>query len=247
MENADVVMGLVQELRTPMTSITGYVELLLAESAGILGEMQRQFLQRVGTNVNRLASMLDDLIRVTALDTGKFTISAVPVDVVALIEDAITNAAIQFREKGLAVNLELEENLPLLSADHDSVHQMIGQLLTNAYLVSPPNTEISVSAGMRSVKFKANDAPIDCLYVAVADRGGGILPEDAARVFARKYKAENPLIQGLGDTGVGMAVAKALVEAHGGRLWLDTQPEVGSVFQFVIPFSQPTQVTEEPA
>jgi signal transduction histidine kinase len=236
-ENADLVMGLVQELRTPMTSITGYVDLLLSESAGILGEMQRQFLQRVATNVNRLAMMLDDLIRVTSLDTGKFTITPVALDVVAVIEDAITNASIQFREKGLTVNLELEESLPPLYADRDAFGQIIGQLLTNAYLVSPPNTEVSITALQRSVRLvQDRDEPIHCLYVSVADRGGGILPEDEARVFARKYKAENPLIQGLGDTGVGLAIARALIEAHGGRLWLESQEHVGTVFHFVLPF-----------
>lgn len=243
-DNADLVMGLVQELRTPMTSITGYIDLLLAESAGILGEMQRQFLQRVATNVNRLAMMLEDLIRVTALDAGKFTLTTVPVDVVATIEDAITNASIQFREKGLTVNLELEENLPLLNADRDSFGQIVGQLLTNAYLVSPPDTEISISAAQRFVRLsQTNGKPdsVNCLYISIADRGGGIMPEDEARVFARKYKAENPLIQGLGDTGVGMAIAKALVEAHGGSLWLESRSNVGTIFNFVLPFTPLTE------
>lgn len=238
-ENSEVIMGVVQELRTPMTSIFGYIDVLLSETPGILGEMQRQFLQRVASNVNRLAGMIEDLIRVTALDTGHLNLTPVPIDVVAIIEDAITNASMQFREKGLTVNLQLEENLPLLKADRDSFEQIIGQLLTNAYLVSPPHTEISIDAMQRDVALTQRDGVAvmtNCLYVAIADRGGGIMPEDEARVFARKYKAENPLIQGLGDTGVGMAIAKALVEAHGGRLWLESQDGQGSVFHFVLPF-----------
>jgi signal transduction histidine kinase len=238
---------MVQELRTPMTSIVGYVDLLLSESVGILGEMQRKFLQRVSTNVSRLTTMLDDLTRITALDTGQFVLVAEPVDVIALIEDAITNSASQFREKGLVVNLNLsDDDIPPVAADQDAMSQIIGQLLTNAYLASPPNTDVTITARRQPVTLSDNGSRdmVDGLFVAVADRGGGIALDDQARVFSRKYKADNPLIQGLGDTGVGLAIAKALVEAHGGRLWLETQVEVGSTFTFVLPLETALAVTK---
>jgi signal transduction histidine kinase len=247
-ENPDLLMGLVQELRTPMTSITGYVDLLLGESAGILGEMQRKFLQRVHANVTRLASMLDDLVNITELDTGKFVLERSSIDVVNLIEDAITNASNQLREKGLTVKLSLQEDIPLVQADRDAVSQIIGQLLTNAYLVSPPDTEIVVSARRQTVNLVQNGSasvPVDSLLVSVEDRGGGISPEDEARVFARKYKAENPLIEGLGDTGVGLSVARALVEAHGGKLWLETRENVGSIFNFALPLNNALEAEGE--
>ncbi len=235
LEDPALVLGMVQELRTPMTSIVGYVDLLLSESAGILGEMQRKFLQRVQTNIARLTSMLDDLTRITALDTGQFILVAQPVDVVGLIEDAITNSASQFREKGLAVHLDLSEDIPLVPADQDAMSQIVGQLLTNAYLASPPNTEVIITARRTPTHLNGAGEPTDALYVSIEDRGGGIAMEDQARVFSRKYKADNPLIQGLGDTGVGLSIAKALVEAHGGRLWLETEEGIGSRFSFVLP------------
>ena len=157
-------------------------------------------------------------------------------NVVNLIEDAITNASNQFREKGLALNLDITDDLPLVRGDPDAISQIIGQLLTNAYLVSPPSTEITITARKRSMPMDGR-AATDVLFVSVADRGGGISPEDIPRVFARKYKAENPLIHGLGDTGVGLSVAKALVESHGGDLWLETEENVGSVFNFVLPLA----------
>ncbi len=235
-ENPELLIGLVEELRTPMTSITGYVDLLLGESAGILGEMQRKFLQRVSTNVTRLYSMLEDLVHVTELDTGRFKLEPVSVNVVNLIEDAITNASNQFREKGLALNLDITDDLPLVRGDPDAIGQIVGQLLTNAYLASPPGTEITITARKRSMPTDGR-AATHVLFVSVADRGGGISPEDTPRVFARKYKAENPLIHGLGDTGVGLSVAKTLVESHGGDLWLETEENVGSVFNFVLPLA----------
>lgn len=235
--NPELFLGLMQELRTPVTSIRGYVDLLLAESAGILGEMQRKFLQRIFTNSKRLEAMVDDLVQMTQLDTGRLDLKTSPVDVVSLIENAITHASPQFREKNLTVNLMLDHNAPIVHGDGDAISQIIGQLLTNAYLVSPPDTEIGIRAEHRTVKLSRDGAVglVDCLYVSVEDHGGGIQPEDEARVFARKYRADHPLIDGLGDTGVGLSVAKALVEAHGGALWMRSLESRGTVFSFALP------------
>ena len=232
-DNPDLIVGMVQELRTPMTSIVGYVELLLNESAGILGEMQRKFLQRVSANVTRLTSMMEDLTRITTLDAGRFTLVPERVDVVSVIEDAITAASTTLREKGLTVHLNLEDGMPPARADHDALSQIIGQLLTNAYLASPPGSEMFVTARRDSRRTRAGVA--DRVLVSIEDRGGGIAPEDQSRVFARKYKAENPLIQGLGDTGVGLAIARALIEAHGGEIWLESRTGIGSTFSFTLP------------
>lgn len=245
-QDPELFLGLVQELRTPMTSIRGYVDLLLAESAGILGEMQRKFLQRVFTNSSRLEAMIDDLVQVTQLDAGKLQLEESSVDVVALIENAITQASPQFREKGLTINLMLDEDAPIVQGDGDAISQIIGQLLTNAYLVSPPDSSISIRAENRTVKLSNNGAvePVDCLYVSVEDRGGGIQSEDEERVFARKYRADHPLIEGLGDTGVGLSVAKALAEAHGGVLWMRSRENVGTAFNFALPVKRSLQSEE---
>jgi signal transduction histidine kinase len=234
-QNPELFVSLVQELRTPTTSLMGYVDLLLGESAGILGEMQRKFLQRVSANIVRLETMINDLIKVSELDTGSYVFTPMPISVVALIEDAITNATVQFREKALTVNLNLDDDLPFLPADKDAVTQIFGQLVTNAYLVSPPNSEITVTAVQTKAVIKPNTPAVNVIQVSVEDRGGGIVVEDIPRVFARKYKAENPLIQGLGDTGVGLSIAKALADAHGGKLWIETKQNIGTNFSFVLP------------
>ena len=246
-DSPDVLLSMVQDLRTPMTSVVGYVDLLLNESAGILGEMQRKFLQRIATNVQRLTSMLDDLIHVAFLDAGRFTLTAAPVELVPLIEESIDGAINALREKGLSIHLDLAEDLPEVEADRDALSQVLGHLLTNAYLVSPPGADLYISARADVVNIQVEGSdralPLDAVIVAFEDRGGGISLEDQPRVFARKYKAENPLIQGLGDTGVGLAIAKALVEAHGGEVWLDSREGIGSIFSFYIP-AQPVLATE---
>ncbi len=245
MYNPDLILGMVQELRTPMTSIVGYVNLLLDEAAGILGEMQRKFLQRVAANITRMTSMLDDLTRVAALDSDRFTLTPRPLDIVNLIEDVITDSSTQFREKGLTVHLNLDDHLPRVRADHDAVHQIVKQLLTNAYLVSPTGSQIFITAHQQPVKLSQNarfSSPVDSILISVEDRGGGIAHDDLPRVFARKYKADNPLVMGLGDTGVGLSIAKTLAEAHGGGLWLETREGIGSIFYFALPVTSPSAI-----
>jgi signal transduction histidine kinase len=237
---AEVMLSIAQELRTPMSSIAGYVDLLLGESVGILGALQRQFLQRVKANADRLGALLEDFIKVTAIDTGQLNLQPENVDMIDIIDDAITATRTQFREKGITLKMDLPDSLPQISGDHDALQQIVIQLLSNAYLASPTDGEVTVTAkhepGFRlPARNGAGEQPADVIYLAVRDMGGGIPAEEQSRVFSRLYRADNPLIQGLGDTGVGLSIARALTEVHGGRIWLDSTPGVGSTFKLVIP------------
>ncbi|MEL6528098.1 MAG: HAMP domain-containing sensor histidine kinase [Chloroflexota bacterium] len=226
-----------QELRQPMTSIYGYVDILMNEEVGILGESQRKNLELVAANILRLDSMISSLIKITQLDTGKFSLKPQPIDFVHLVEHALTNDNIQFKERGLAVTLEIDDTIPMIPADDDAMSQVLNQLLSNAYLASPPESEINVTVAQRPVRYADEDTGRDSIYIAIRDSGGGIDPADIPRVFARKYKANNPLIEGLGDTGVGLSIARAIVNAHGGQLWVETEANVGSTFVFALPIA----------
>ncbi|MEL6307300.1 MAG: ATP-binding protein, partial [Chloroflexota bacterium] len=237
----DLLIGLVQELRQPMTSIYGYVDILMNEEVGILGESQRKNLELVAANILRLDSMISSLIKITQLDTGKFSLKPQPIDFVHLVERALTNDNIQFKERGLAVTLEIDDTIPMIPADDDAMSQVLNQLLSNAYLASPPESEINVTVAQRPVRYADEDTGRDSIYIAIRDSGGGIDPADIPRVFARKYKANNPLIEGLGDTGVGLSIARAIVNAHGGQLWVETEANVGSTFVFALPIASDLQ------
>ncbi|MCA0453148.1 MAG: hypothetical protein LCI00_04155 [Chloroflexi bacterium] len=236
----ELTLSVIQELRTPLTSIIGYIDLLMDESAGILGEMQRKFLQRVAANITRLSSITDDLTRITAMNTSRLVLVPRTVNIVNLIEDTISNSTYQFREKGLIVHLNLDDNLPSIQADQDAISQVVTQILNNAYLVSPPDSEIIISAHQQEVKLSTNGnlaQPTDCILVSIEDRGGGIPQEEIAGVFARKYKSQNVPVNGLGDNGVALSIAKTLIEAHGGGLWVETRTGVGSIFYFALPLT----------
>ncbi|MFP4322149.1 MAG: ATP-binding protein, partial [Anaerolineales bacterium] len=231
---AETLVGLAQELRTPLTSIKGYTDLLLGESMGILGENQRQFLLRVQVNVEYLMQLIENLVRVLAIDYGSLLLSPRQVDPVDLIDDAITASSAQYREKGLNLALDVALEMPLINADADAMQQVLTRLLANAYLASPADAAVSVCAYPID-DYALASGPAEVVYFGITDQGGGVAPEDQPRVFNRHYRAENPLISGLGDKGTGLAIAKALVDAHGGHIWLESEPGTSTTFHVVIP------------
>ncbi|MGD1996167.1 MAG: ATP-binding protein [Anaerolineae bacterium] len=238
---AEVVASLAHELRTPMTSIVGYTDLLLGESVGILGEMQRKFLQRVKANVERMGSLLNDIVEITAIDAGRIELTPEPMDLVTVIEEAIMGLSAQFRERDLTVQLDMALELPPVRADRDGLYQIMLHLLSNACQCSRPETDVVIAGHLEEAK-EAQLQPY--VRVSVTDTGGGIAPEDQPRVFQRLYRANNPLIAGLGETGVGLAIAKTLVEAHGGRIWVESEMGTGSAFSFILPVSGPDETAE---
>jgi signal transduction histidine kinase len=251
---AEVMLSIAQELRTPMSSIIGYVDLLLGESVGILGALQRQFLQRVKANTDRLGTLLEDFVRVTAIGTGQMRLQPVAVNLVELVDDSITATRTQFREKGITLQIDVPDALPPLTGDRDAIQQIVIRLLNNAYLAAPTDSDVSISARYEAqYKLPANvgkangkTPAIDIILLSVRDRGGGIPVDEQARVFTRLYRADNPLIQGLGDTGVGLSIARALTEMHGGRIWLESQPGVGSTFRVALPLRREQNTVNQP-
>ena len=230
----DVVLSLTHELRTPLTSVAGYTDLLMGESVGILGETQRQLLQRVNANVERMGALLEDLVKVSSLDSDQPGLAPEPVDLINIIENAIMSLSVQFSERNVNMQMDMPSELPPIHADSDSLYQIVLHLLSNACLSSKPDTEVVACARLEEYDTQMDGLP-DYLFMSVTDTGGGIAAADLRRVFQRLYRADNPLIAGLGDTGVGLSIAKALVEMQGGRIWAESEMGVGSTFSFILP------------
>lgn len=231
--SVEVIASLAQELRQPMSAIVGYSELLLGESVGILGALQRKFLERIKASCERMNTLLGDLINVTDIDSGSLHLMPESVDIMTIVEDAILSCGAQFREKSINLRLDVAEDLPAVSADRDALRQIITHLLSNAGNASGVEGEVVLR--VRQETSPLQDGQDSALLIAVRDSGGGIAPADQPRVFARFYRADAPLIAGLGETGVGLSIAKALVEAHGGRIWFTSEPGRGSTFTVLLP------------
>jgi signal transduction histidine kinase len=184
--------------------------------------------------------MLNDLIGVTAIDAGQLEIRPSVVDMVEVIEDTIIGARAQLEENELSLDMHMAEDVPPVEADPDSVRQIMNNLLGNAIKSSPLGSTIAISTAIyqENSEAGADDSPPAFLKISVKDSGGGIGEKDLDRVFERLYRAERPLIEGLGETGVGLSIVKSLVEAHGGRVWVETEIGDGSTFHFILPISE---------
>ena len=226
----ELVTSIAQEFRQPLSAIIGYTDLLLGESVGLLGAVQRKFLERVKASTERLAILINELVQVLTIDSGHLDQTLSPVNLETIIDDAIGNIIAQISEKNITMRVDLPEKLPEIRANKEVMQQILANLLENACIVTPEDGELRLFARNERKENEPN-----LLHVSVTDQGGGIADEDIPRVFTRRYKVENPLIQGIGDTGVGLSIVKSLVELQKGRIWVDTQEGIGSIFSVLIP------------
>ncbi len=234
-ERLEMLVSLVNEFRTPMTAITGYTDLLIKEQGGILTEMQLQFLQRVRANVEQLGQLLNDLIQLASPEAQQVELSPQPVDLISIIESAIAGLRGRFDERNLDVRMDFPPGLMPVRADRDSLYQIMLRLFSNAALCSQAGTAVRVVAELDT----SDELPgVELIRISVSDTGGGIAPEDISKVFRRFYRADQPLIDGMGETGIGMAMVKALVEANHGRIWVESEPGKGSTFSLILPIAK---------
>ncbi|HJS20733.1 MAG TPA: ATP-binding protein [Anaerolineales bacterium] len=231
-EQAEVVASLSQELRQPMSSIVGYTDLLLGESVGILGALQRKFVERIKASTERIGNLIDDLIQVTTLETGLNELKPEAVDLNVIIDNAMSYTSSQVREKNISMHLDLPKNVASIYADREALQQILIHLLQNAGSASPMEGTVHLK-----VQTQTEDSR-EFVLIQVSDTGGGIPAEDLNRVFTRLYRADNVLIQGVGDTGVGLSIAKTLTEAQKGRIWVESQMGVGSTFSVLLPLAR---------
>ncbi|MEI6290154.1 MAG: ATP-binding protein, partial [Chloroflexota bacterium] len=236
-DQIDVIVSISQELRQPMSSIIGYADLLLGESIGTLGALQRKFIERIRTSTERLGSLTDDLIQLNLIDNNQIKKNIEASDLNLIIDNAMTFTSSQMREKNIALRLDIPESFQTLFIDKEAVQQILIHLLQNAGSSSP--VEGSVTIRVR----KETESGVDHIIMQVSDTGGGIPESEVRRIFSRFYRAEYPLVPGIGDKGVGLSIARSLTEAQGGSISVETEIGVGSTFIVKIPISKDQVMT----
>jgi PAS domain S-box-containing protein len=228
---SEFVATVSHELRTPMTSIRGYVDVLLMGAAGALDENQRHFLNIVKNNTERLNILVNDLLDISRIETGRVTLSPQPLDLREVAEDAIEDILRRSQEenKPMALSLEAPKKLPRVYGDSERVRQVFGNLMDNAYNYTPENGTITVHIHPPN---GGHEVQVD-----VQDNGVGIPMNDQDRVFERFYRGEHPMVLGTPGTGLGLSIVKQLVEMHKGRIWMKSSgvPGDGTTFSFTLP------------
>jgi signal transduction histidine kinase len=228
---ADEFMTLIShELRTPLTSIIGYLELTLDD--GNLTEEQRGYLDVVDHNADRLLRLVDDLLLVAQLEAGQLAVRRVELDLSAVARQAVGEAQPSAAANEVTLTLEADVAVPL-QADKGRMFRTLENLLSNAIKFTPAggNVRVSVSHADGVVRLE------------VADTGIGIAPDDQERLFERFFRTSAVAEQHFPGTGLGLYIAQAIVEAHGGSITIRSEPGKGTSFSIALP----TDVSELPA
>ncbi len=244
----ELLVALIQELRTPMTSIGGFTDLLLGETLGILGARQRDLLQRIQANARRMGDLLDQMLQLVSSREQPTPTHEEALDVREVIETAVTGVMSQVRDKNLRLDLQIPPTLPPLTMKRHDLQQVLAYLLNNACQAAGNNGRVIISAQAAAIHppTHANEW-LRFLQIKVSDSGSGIAPDDLGAVFVAHHRADAPLIKGLGDTGAGLATAHSLAQANGGRIWVESTPGVGSTFSLLFPLPHPDgEITAPP-
>ena len=222
----ELVQNVSHELRTPLTFIKGYVELLLEEGMGLLNEGQRESLTIVADKANALTRLVSDIIYLQQVEWESLRFSAQDMREMARV--ALQSCEVAAVTAGIFLRLQAAEQLPTIPVDRDRVNQVFDNLLGNAIKFSPRGGTITIDVA---------DAG-DMLCVSVVDTGVGIPPDKLDKVFDRFYQVDGSATRRFGGAGLGLAIARRIVEAHGGRIWVESEVNHGSAFRFTLPKTQ---------
>jgi PAS domain S-box-containing protein len=216
------------ELRSPLTAIKQFTTILLGGLAGELNPEQREYQQIVLKNIRQLQAMIDDLLEVTRLETGKLTVEPERVSVVIAVTDTFNTLQGSARAKGVTLSYDLPPNLPSAHADAMRLRQILIILLDNAIKFTPEGGAVAIQARVlqKDPRF---------LLLEVTDTGIGISPEMGQRIFERLYQVSERTDTSRKGLGLGLHICKELVTRHGGDIWAERRRDKGSVFSFTLP------------
>jgi PAS domain S-box-containing protein len=229
----DFVSIVSHELRAPLTAIKGFAKTLVLKDEELSPQTRREFLSTVNEQAERLARLVDDLLQVSRIDSKRVRVEWTEV----AVDDVVQDLMGQFHSKWGArrILIDAEPDLPPVRADRSKLEEVLINLIDNAIKYSPDGTPVRVTA--RAV---GDEVEID-----VEDRGFGIAPEDVAQLFQKFQRITTPATRDIGGTGLGLYIVKGLVEAHGGRVWVESIPGAGSTFAFTVPRARAVALREE--
>lgn len=216
------------ELRTPLTCIHQFVTLLLDGIAGTLTGEQRSHLETVLKSVNQLNAMVRDLLEATRAESGKIRLQSRCVALGELMRQAIKMMNGVAKEKGIGLEIGLDSRIPFVYGDPDRILEVLINLIDNGIKFTPRGGSVIVEACL-------TETDRDFVYVSVVDSGCGIQPEAKALIFERLYQDPNSIDNSRKGLGLGLFIAKELVNLHGGRIWVASDPGHGSTFSFTLP------------
>jgi signal transduction histidine kinase len=215
------------ELRTPLTTMKGFVKVLLEEDVGALNVQQKKFLTVVENAVERLSLLISDLLDISRIESGQFKVNIVPTSLDEIITHSVENIKNLVESKNIQLTIKLSKTPPVL-ADRIRIGQVMDNLLSNAVKFTDYNGKITITTEDRG----------DWVLVSVKDTGVGIPAKDLDKVFEKFYQVETSAGGRPLGVGLGLAIAKSIIELHNGHIWVESELGKGSNFQFLLPVAK---------
>jgi signal transduction histidine kinase len=214
------------ELRTPLNAISGFSQVLRKQLYGEINEKQAEYLDDILTSARDLLSLIDDVLDLSKVEAGQIELQVAPFSLPATLERGVVIVRERATREGVRVSLSSDPGVNTVIGDERRVKQVVFNLLSNAVKFAPAGGTVDIAAARVD----------DEVRVSVSDSGPGIAREDQARIFEEFQQAAAGKEQREG-TGLGLALSKRLVELHGGRIWVESEPGKGSRFVFTLPVS----------
>jgi nitrogen-specific signal transduction histidine kinase len=219
------------ELRTPLAAIKNAVQLILKGKTGEINENQAKFLLMAERNIDRLTSLLNNLLDLSRIESGKVLLNFEEIGLRDTIEFTLSSFKPQADTRSIKLRMDVPAEIPSVYADHEKLEQILTNLIGNAIKFTPEGGEISVSAR----PFHENK---NMVAVSVKDSGVGIPEDELEKVFEKFHQVEGSLTRTVAGTGLGLAITKGLVEVSHGSIWVESEIGKGSTFTFTLPISE---------
>jgi signal transduction histidine kinase len=213
------------ELRTPLASIKGFATTLLREDVDWDETSRREFLSIIDEESDRLTELISNLLDMSRVEAGILRVEPEPTDLRPIIQE--TAAEFQMMTRSHDIHIHLPQTLPMVKADPRRARQVLRNLVENAIKYSPDGGDILISTQVNR----------DQVQTSVADQGIGIDAQQLKHVFDRFYQVDSASTRKVGGSGLGLSICKAIIEAHQGEIWVESQPGVGSTFHFTLPLA----------
>ncbi|MCS7232611.1 MAG: ATP-binding protein [Synergistetes bacterium] len=223
---SEFISSVSHELKTPLTAIKGFIELLLDNPESIPSETAKAYLSFMNEEVNNLTRLINDLLDFSRLETSKLYLELEEFDINELIERAVSMFERDLKEKELFIYKELNGDLPLVKGDKGKLLQVLINLIDNA---------IKYIGNGKRIWIRANADDGKGITICVEDEGIGIPPESLPYIFDKFYRVESDYTHKIRGLGLGLSIAKQIIEAHKGKIWAESKPDKGSKFFFYLP------------
>lgn len=222
---SDFISSVSHELRTPLTSVKGYAAILLAEKLGALPEAVKERLEKINRHSDELVHMVNDLLDIARIESGKTIMKIEEQNLKDIINNVCDLILIQCKNKNIDLVLDVQKNTPAIWADRSQIERVFINLLGNAVKFTPENGRITV-------KTRAKDQTVQ---VDISDNGIGMPAEALQKIFEEFYRVDNPINQQVKGTGLGLSLVKNIIEAHRGKIFVESKVGKGSTFSFTLP------------